>query len=369
MSKRIHIVSFDVPYPPNYGGVVDVFYKLKALKELGVKIVLHTFEYGRGEQKELNKYCDEVYYYKRKVSFKLQFSILPFIVKTRENALLKKRLLAANSAILFEGLHTTFLLKDKAFKNLKKIVRLHNIEHHYYNGLAKSETKLWKKLFFKIEALRLRKYQAVLKNAEHLFSISLAEQKYFSNVFRTKSTYLPVFSDLNFKDLLPQENYVLWHGDLRVSDNIKSALFAIDVVKNTQYKLIIASSFLPEIIKQQCKDHHNIVIDTLEKENVLEELLLKAKVNLLFTYQATGIKLKLLNALAKSRFVIVNDLMIDGSGLSDLCVVANSKQEVLHQINQLMNLSFTENDREMRKELMQPFDVKVNAQKIVDLLD
>ena len=30
--KNINIVSFDIPYPPNYGGIIDVFYKIKALK-------------------------------------------------------------------------------------------------------------------------------------------------------------------------------------------------------------------------------------------------------------------------------------------------------------------------------------------------
>ena len=36
--KKLHIVSFDVPFPPNYGGVIDVFYKLIELKKLGVEI-------------------------------------------------------------------------------------------------------------------------------------------------------------------------------------------------------------------------------------------------------------------------------------------------------------------------------------------
>jgi hypothetical protein len=53
LEKHLHIISFDVPYPANYGGVIDVFYKLKNLHKAGVKIILHCFEYGRGEQKEL----------------------------------------------------------------------------------------------------------------------------------------------------------------------------------------------------------------------------------------------------------------------------------------------------------------------------
>ena len=68
MDDQFHIVSFDVPYPPDYGGVIDVFYKIKALSELGVKVHLHCFEYGRGQQNELNKICSSVTYYKRNLN-------------------------------------------------------------------------------------------------------------------------------------------------------------------------------------------------------------------------------------------------------------------------------------------------------------
>jgi hypothetical protein len=29
--QRLHIISFNVPYPTDYGRVIDVFYRLKAL--------------------------------------------------------------------------------------------------------------------------------------------------------------------------------------------------------------------------------------------------------------------------------------------------------------------------------------------------
>ena len=54
MDKNLHVISFDIPWPVNYGGVIDVFYKITALAGLGVKIHLHCFEYGRKESKELN---------------------------------------------------------------------------------------------------------------------------------------------------------------------------------------------------------------------------------------------------------------------------------------------------------------------------
>lgn len=69
-----------MPYPVDYGGVFDLFYKIKELHSLGVKIHLHCFDYGRGEQPELNKYCEEVFYYSRNEGHKGFSFKLPYIV-------------------------------------------------------------------------------------------------------------------------------------------------------------------------------------------------------------------------------------------------------------------------------------------------
>ena len=36
---HLHVIAFDVPYPANYGGVIDVFYRVKALSEAGVRCI------------------------------------------------------------------------------------------------------------------------------------------------------------------------------------------------------------------------------------------------------------------------------------------------------------------------------------------
>ena len=108
MNNCINIVSFDVPYPANYGGVIDVFYKIKSLHCYGIKIYLHCFEYGRGEQRELAKYCQQVNYYRRDTRIGNHFSKLPYIVKSRQSDKLIQNLTSNNFPILFEGLHSTF---------------------------------------------------------------------------------------------------------------------------------------------------------------------------------------------------------------------------------------------------------------------
>lgn len=81
--RHLHIISFDIPYPANYGGVIDVFFKAKALAEEGVKVYLHCFEYNREPSDKLGKMFEKVYYYKRDISKKHLFKSIPYIVSSR----------------------------------------------------------------------------------------------------------------------------------------------------------------------------------------------------------------------------------------------------------------------------------------------
>ena len=78
----VNIISFNIPYPANYGGVIDVFYKIKAFNDLGVNVILHCFEYGRDRSEVLESMCDKVYYYKRRGAL-CNVSHIPYIVYSR----------------------------------------------------------------------------------------------------------------------------------------------------------------------------------------------------------------------------------------------------------------------------------------------
>ena len=89
---HIHIVSFQIPYPANYGGVIDVFHKINALHEIGVKVHLHCFQYDREESPELHQICHEVNYYPRTSFYKTFYSQVPFIVGSRKSQSLLAKL-------------------------------------------------------------------------------------------------------------------------------------------------------------------------------------------------------------------------------------------------------------------------------------
>jgi hypothetical protein len=369
LSNNLHLVSFDVPFPANYGGVIDVFYKIKALHQLGVKIHLHAFEYGRGYQKELEKYCEIITYYKRSKSPLNILSTKPFIVKSRSDSRLIKNLKKDSYPILFEGLHTTYPLNDFDFKDRLILVRMHNIEHDYYTGLAQSEGKIGRRTFFKQEAKKLLQYERILQKANYILTISPFEQQYFRKKYGSKAIYIPVFNKNNYiKNISEKGEFAMYHGDLRVADNIKAVNFLLSVFKDLDYPLKIVSSYINNELGNKIKTTSNISFIKLDEVNKLDKLFEKAHVNVLPTFQKTGIKLKLIHALYQSRFCIVNTPMIEETNLENLCFIANTISEFQNQINRCFTLKYTNNEIEKRKEILKIFDNIINAKKIVHLI-
>ena len=217
--QTIHIVSFNVPYPPDYGGVIDVYFRIKGLFEKGFSIILHCFDYGRGEQTILEEYCTKVYYYSRSTAIKYQFSKIPFIVITRKNELLLKRLAADDFPVLFEGLHTCYYLDSPELLNKKKIVRMHNIEHQYYGMLGKSEKNLLLKTFLLIESLKLRRYEKILNFASKIVAVTPYEEAHFNSRYG-KTVWIPSNHGQNTVECKTGTGkYVLYHGNLSVPEN------------------------------------------------------------------------------------------------------------------------------------------------------
>ena len=367
--NHLHIIAFDVPYPANYGGVIDVFYRVKALSEAGVKVHLHCFEYGRGEQEILNR-CHEVKYYKRDTSFGKQLSLTPFIVNSRKSEALVLDLLKDDYPILCEGLHTTAVLLDKRLRNRKVFVRAHNVEHDYYNGLAEVERCGWKRLFYHVEAWKLRRYEPVLKNATGIFAISQKDADYFKHYYNNV-TLVPGFSAI---DSVCSETgrgeYVLYHGNLSVRENEDAAKWLIEnVFAELDLHCIVSGLNPSDKLKKLVDTYTNVTLMANPDDAEMIDLLRQAQVNILVTNQPTGLKLKLLNALYNGRFCLVNSDMVKGTSLDTLCVVADEPKQMIAEIKRLMEEDFTEDDIEKRDAQMQQlYDNEANALKIVEAI-
>lgn len=366
---HLHVISFDVPFPPDYGGVIDVFYKLKALSAAGVKIHLHCFEYGRKPQKELEKFCTEVFYYPRQNAKSMLFNTLPYIVLSRQSELLKERLLQNNYPILFEGLHSTFYLNDVALEDRRKIVRTHNIEHDYYENLAKVERNIFKRYYFFNEAGKLKKYENVLKHAQSVAAISPNDTVYLSGKYSGVS-YLPAFHPYDEVKTLPgKSDFAFYHGNLGVGENNEAALFLVNKVFNDlPYKLVIAGSKPSDDLQKVVKEHSNVALYSDRTPEQIRELIATAQCNILPTFQSTGIKLKLLAALFAGRHCIVNTPMVANTGLESLCILADTASEMKQRLKEVMESKSEPAFPERKAILESSFSNAKNALKLMEMV-
>ena len=366
----LHVISFDVPSPPDYGGVIDVYYKLKALHEKGVRIILHCFEYGRKPNASLNSFCKDVFYYSRNTTKSLLFNTLPYIVLTRNSADLKRRLLEDEHPILMEGIHSTFLLNDPAFEKRKIVVRTHNVEHDYYENLARVEKNIFKRYYFYNEAGKLLKYEVVLKKAAAIAAISPSDAQHFLTInknVKSISAFHP-FTDVNIKK--GSGDYAFYHGNLAVGENNEAALFLVNKVYNDlPFKLEIAGSRPSDELKTAVKLYPNITLyDHLPPEQI-HQLIADAQCNVLPTFQSTGIKLKLLAALHAGRTCIVNTPMVANTGLESLCVIADDDVSFKKAITAVMTgQDFSMAEVEKRELILfEQFSVAKNAERLISL--
>jgi hypothetical protein len=368
--RHLHIISFDVPYPPNYGGVIDVYFKIRSLHDTGIKVHLHCFHYGREKATALTKYCSEIFYYPRNVAKSQLFMKQPYIVLSRSSDELMENLLKDDYPIIFEGLHTCNILTDERLKERIKIVRTHNVEHDYYQNLAKVEANIFKRYYFYNEAAKLETFETVLQHAQVIAAISRNDMAHFDKKYKN-AFYIPAFHANETVNINPgRGHFCFYHGNLGIGENNEAALYLVnEVFNNIKVPLIIAGSRPSGDLRNAVakKNHITLISDLTTKQ--IHQLINDAQINVLPTFQPTGIKLKLLSALYNGRFAVVNPMMVENTGLEMLCEVAETPRQMREQIVKLFEVDFRSPDIKSREKILnENFSNPVNAQKLIDLI-
>ncbi|HEY0977170.1 MAG TPA: hypothetical protein VGE21_06845 [Flavobacteriales bacterium] len=368
--RHLHIISFDVPAPPNYGGVIDVYYKVKALAQLGVRVHLHCFEYGRGKAPELDAICESVHYYERHTGKHQLLNSLPYVVVGRRSDELVERLQKDDHPILFEGLHSCYHLGDTRLLGRKRIVRTHNVEHDYYEALALAERGTFKRTYFAQEARKLRRFEPVLSEADAILTISPGDQRYFAAHFN-KVVQVPAFHPSPKVDV-PHGlgDFCLYHGALSVPENDQAALFLVnEVFHGLPIPLVIAGSGASSELKNAVAKANNVKLRENIPTQEITELVRQAQVNVLPTFQATGIKLKLLLCLFTGRHVVCNTPMVQDTGLAELCLVHDDPATMRLSIQACMAKPANGSTLERRTAVLEDrFCNSRNAERILKVL-
>jgi len=122
-------------------------------------------------------------------------------------------------------------------------------------------------------------------------------------------------------------------------------------------------------LRELVMQHEHIRLVENPDEAEMTNLLAKAHINLLVSSQSSGVKLKLINALFRGRFCIVNDHMVSGTGLAKLCYVRNSAAAIRQTIEALINVPFEQGKITERRTVLElEFSNAENAKKLMSLI-
>jgi len=98
----------------------------------------------------------------------------------------------------------------------------------------------------------------------------------------------------------------------------------------------------------------------------MNDLVANAHIHVLPSFNSTGIKLKLINALFNGRHCIVNEAAVDGSGLEAACHIGVNADAIASIITQLYHHPFSEEEIMLRKKLLPSiFDNQKNARQLI----
>jgi hypothetical protein len=205
-----------------------------------------------------------------------------------------------------------------------------------------------------------------------MLTVSREDNEYLSQKFpRVRVEYLPSFhKDDEIKIQKGMGDFALYQGNLSVAENEKAAACLLkEVFMESGTRFIIAGMNPSKRLEKLVSRTPNAALVPDPTDEEMGNLISSAQVNILITFQPTGLKLKLLNALFNGRHCLVNPEMVSGTELGELCEIGMNTRELRQKVTELMHRPFNEEIVSLRNErLLKWFSNKENCIRLLNLL-
>lgn len=365
-----HVVSFDSPWPADYGGALDVFHKVRTLHAIGQPVVLHYFAYGdRGQIPAEHCHWQKAFSYTRYKHWSRLLRLEPFISNSRRNPELLRNLASQEGPILFEGMHCLSWLGHPKLAGRRQVLRCHNLEHQYYRHLAQDESRLLKKLYLHSESAKLWLALPQLRKASALAAISEADGCWMQKQGMPPTEIIPPFHGTDVVDVPSGVgSHILFHGNLGVAENHQAAQFLLEIAPRLRLPLVIAGRHpSAELQKRAARCRVELVASPTEEG--LAELMRKAQIHAFPIARGDGAKLKLLRSCFAGRHCVVHPAIVQASPLQGLCTLATSSKQWVRTLDELSYVPVQTGQISLRERVFsQNYDNLTNARKLQKLL-
>ena len=357
----IQIVSFDWPWPPTYGGIVDVFYRIDSLLDAGVAVDLHVVS-GHTRPGDPPPAWDtpllRVFPYARR-GWRSALGARPYIVASRDVPRLLPSLAAGPPVILYEGVHATSTLAHPRLGRHDQWVRVHNREADYYRQLADTDAPAGQRLYYREEARRLARYEPrVLAQADLLLPASAQDEPFCEALAPGRVLgHRSYTSQRAVASRTGRGGYVLYHAAMHVADNARAAVTLADRVRALpDVRLVVAGRQPPPALRDRLAAQANVELVADPDVAGMQDLIAGAHVIALHAEHRAGYKVKVVESLAQGRFVLANEDMVHGApGLRAGVTVADGEAEWRAALRGLLGREFTPVDRDARVALLRGY--------------
>jgi polysaccharide biosynthesis protein PslH len=280
------------------------------------------------------------------------FTAIPINMGKFQSQFAKQQILAIADRQSFdlvqaEHLHMLFYgaaVKDKF--NIPLVLREHNIESKIIERLAATQTNPLTRSLFAREASKAREYEARGSSiADLCMTITPIDDRYLKTLNpQVNSVVIPAGVDHSFSplDLSEATNTILFNSPLNWQPNIESLTWFLDqvmpkiLVSNPDAKLwIIGRNPPPRLIDRYTSDR----IEFLGYVDDIQSYMARATVIVAPIQVGSGIRIKILNALAMGKAIVSTSIGCEGISVQpDLDIkIADSPSDFAHAVTSLLN--------------------------------
>jgi len=380
---KILQITTRLPYPPTDGGKIATYNIIKYLALRGHSITLICFNSENKNYPELEKYCRLIIIEKNLETtypglFLNLFSNIPYSILKYYSPIAKKiiyNLLKKNKydIVHLDHLHTTyygnFIKKEY---NLPIVLREHNIENIIMKRFYKNQKNIFIKFYAYLQWKKLYKYEGkiceifnrclmITKNDEEVM------KKMNSNIM---TSVIPAGVDISyFYPINIEEEYSLisvasmdWLPNVEAIEWFYKEILPLIEKKVQKVKLYIVGINPPNKIKSFA--NNNVIVTGFVKD--VRKYIAKGQVFIVPLKIGSGMRIKILNALAMGKAVVSTSIGCEGIDVVDgkNIYIADKKKEFAKKVIFLLN-NKNERDR-IGKEGLKLVKEKYQWEKIAE---
>ena len=151
-----------------------------------------------------------------------------------------------------------------------------------------------------------------------------------------------------------------------MADNQRVALLLSEIAAQNNLQITIAGGGdIPENTLKTLGNNPNITLVRNPSQTDMNQLMRDAHIQIVWSFQSSGVKLKTLNALFTAQHIVANRHALAGLNIALPCHRAETQEALAELLKTLMKQPFKEAELEVRRTMLgQYFDNIANAEKL-----